>query len=214
MRASVIEGDIAEVRTRAVARTMTVVQAWVGTDVDPPAPVLSRVGALLSQLAAEPALFPDAHFPAPVEAAGETLYLLAESADRAHALYLWRPAPGFRTVPHDHSTWAVVAGIEGEEPNVLWRRTDGGEGPGRATLERTGAKRIGPGAHIAFGPHDIHSVAIEGERAIKHLHLYGRSLTNLPERLDFDTASGRCVTQPAQPQVLRPVVDQAADAFA
>lgn len=210
MRASVIEGDIAEVRTRAVGRTMTVVQAWVGTDVDPPAAVLARVGALLSQLAAEPALFPDAHFPAPVEAAGETLYLLAESAERGHALYLWRPAPGFRTVPHDHSTWAVVAGIEGEEPNVLWRRTDGGEGPGSATLERSGARRIGPGAHIAFGPHDIHSVAIEGERAIKHLHLYGRSLTKLPERLDFDTVAGRCVTQPAQPQVLSPVPADAA----
>lgn len=210
MRASVIEGDIAEARTRAVARTMTVVQAWVGNDVDPPAPVLARVGALLSQLAAEPALFPDAHFPAPVEAAGETLYLLAESADRGHALYLWRPAPGFRTVPHDHSTWAVVAGIEGEEPNVLWRRTGGGEGPGPATLEPTGARRIGPGAHIAFGPRDIHSVAIEGERAIKHLHLYGRSLTRLPERLDFDTAAGRCVTQPAQPKVLAPVASDAA----
>ena len=205
MSAAAIEGDIAEARTRAVARTMAVVRAWVGTEADPPSAVLARVGALLAQLAAEPALFPDAHFPAPVEAAGETLYLLAESADRTHALYLWRPAPGFRTVPHDHSTWAVVAGIEGEEPNVLWRRTDGGEGPGSATLERSGARRIGPGAHIAFGPHDIHSVAIEGERAIKHLHLYGRSLTKLPERLDFDIASGHCVTQPALPQVLSPV---------
>lgn len=211
MGAAVIEGDIVEARARAVARTLAAVRAWVGTDADPPAPVLARVGALLAQLAVEPALFPDAHFPAPAEAAGETLYLLAESADRTHALYLWRPAPGFRTVPHDHSTWAVVAGIEGEEPNTLWRRTDGGQGPGPATLERTGARRIGPGAHIAFGPHEIHSVAIEGLRAIKHLHLYGRSLNELPERLDFDTAAGRCVTQPALPRVLAPV---AADAFA
>ena len=63
----------------------------------------------------------DAHFPGPDEGVAETLYLLSEDEDLNNALYLYRPAPGMSTPPHDHSTWAVIAGIEGEEPNTVWQ---------------------------------------------------------------------------------------------
>ena len=84
-----------------------------------------------------------------------------------------------------------MAGIEAEEPNTLWRRLDDPAIAGRCALEPVARSRSGPGEHIAFGPHDIHSVRIDGEHAIKHLHLYGRSLMDLPDRIDFDPLAER-----------------------
>ena len=195
---------VAAERAALVAHTLRQVQSIVRDEADPSAAQLRQVGQLLVQLAARADLFPDAHFPAPQGGELETLYLLQQAPDLRNALYVWRPAPGMATAVHDHSTWVVVAGIEGEEPNTFWRRTDDGAVPGRCTLASTGTLRIGPGQWCSLGPHDIHSVAIDGDRAIKHLHLYGRSLMDLPERVDFDPAQGRWHVLTEKPVVLAP----------
>lgn len=193
-------------RDEAVGALLGHVRRLIGDDPEPAAWQLARAGELLSALALRTELFPDAQFPAPSSEEHEALYLLGESPDGSHALYIWRPAPGFSTPVHDHSTWAVVAGIEGEEPQVLWRRTDDGLRPGHCAIEPAGSARIGPGQHLAFGPRDIHSVAIDGPVAIKHLHLYGHTLMDLPERRDYDPLTGAITSVPEKPDVREAVV--------
>ena len=101
----------------------------------------------------------------------QTLWVVAVS---------WLPRRG--APPHNHGTWAIVAGIDGEEKNILWRRR--GE-----RLERQGAEIIGPGQAAAFLSSAIHSVVNEGERTTLSLHVYGKNL-NFAERSQFDPDSG------------------------
>lgn len=183
---------VAARRDAAVAAAMRDVRRLVAASPGgtPDAQALERIAALLRTLAGAPDLFPDSTFPAPTGEQVETLYLLSQDENLDNALYLFRPAPGMRTPPHNHSTWAVIAGIEGLEPNTIWRRVDDGEVAGHSRLEVAREQAVGPGDSLWFTAAGIHSIAIEGERAIKHLHLYGHSLMDLPERIDFDVAAG------------------------
>lgn len=196
-------------RAAAVHAAQHAIGAIVGDRLDPSADLLAGVAQVLVQLAARADLFPDAHFPEPAAGEQETLYLLSEDADQRNALYVWRPAPGLATAVHDHSTWVVVVGVEGEEPNTFWRRTDDGAIPGHCSLEAAGSRRVGPGQWCTLGPRDIHSVAIDGPHAIKHLHLYGRSLMDLPDRVDFDPVTGHWHVLTEKPVVLEPITEQA-----
>ena len=195
---------VAVQRATAVHAAQQAIRAIVADRLEPSAAQLAAVAQVLVPLAVRVDLFPDAHFPAPVAGEQETLYLLGEDADQRNALYVWRPAPGLATAVHDHSTWVVVVGVEGEEPNTFWRRTDDGSMAGHCSLEPAGKRRVGPGQWCTLGPRDIHSVAIDGPHAIKHLHLYGRSLMDLPERVDFDPVAGRWQVLTEKPVVLAP----------
>ena len=93
-------------------------------------------------------------------------------------------APGRGVLPHDHQTWGVVAGIDGEERNVLWKRTDDGSMPGRATVTVHRETRVGAGDVIAFLGDDIHSVHNDGTGITLSLHVYGKSLSHV-DRNEF-----------------------------
>jgi predicted metal-dependent enzyme (double-stranded beta helix superfamily) len=95
----------------------------------------------------------------------------------------WLPRRG--APPHNHGTWAVVAGVDGPEKNVHWKRVDDGSQPGHAELEKVGEETIGPGEVAAFLPGAIHSVTNETERVTLSLHVYGRNL-NHANRSQFD----------------------------
>lgn len=101
-----------------------------------------------------------------------------------HRLWLvavsWLPGRGAQ--PHNHGTWAVVAGVDGEESNILWRRRQG-------RLERQSEETVGPGAVVGFLPQAIHSVTNEGRRTTLSLHVYGTNL-NCVERSQFDPNTG------------------------
>lgn len=166
---------------------------------------LRTIRDLLVDLAARTELFPDAHFPPPGSDQMETLYGLSEDADRSHALYVYRPAPGKVTVPHNHATWAVVAGIEGDEPTIVWKRLDGSTDPGACLLTIDRMLRVTPATGVYYQADDIHSIAIGGDRPIKHMHLYGHSLLDLPARIDFDPVARTCQRAVRKPTVLAPL---------
>ena len=98
----------------------------------------------------------------------------------------WRP--GAAVGPHDHATWAIVAGIRGVETNTLWRHP--GDGMRRhGPLENVAARGIGPGDAVAMPSDTIHDVANLGEETAYSLHLYGRDLASLRRYVyDIDTS--------------------------
>lgn len=67
-------------------------------------------------------------------------------------------------MPHDHGPcWVVYGSYSGLTEIALYRRTDDGATPGRATLEKKDLHRLAPGVAYAYVPGDIHSTrAVEG----------------------------------------------------
>ena len=195
-------GDIAGQRMTAVHAALDRVRLIVaGAGVTRES--LDRISTEMQALACRRDLFPDRHFPPPAEGEQATLYRITEDADGGYALYVYRPAPGKETPPHNHTTWAVVAGIEGEEPTRLYARV--GQSA-TATLKMQREFAVGPGQAAAYLSDDFHSIHIRGERAICHLHLYGRRLEDLIDRESYDVAAGIFVKSYAKPEVLEPRV--------
>ena len=154
--------------------------------------MLEAVKAEMMQLAAQEHLFPSDEFPPPP--AGETKanrYLLQHDPDDSFALYLNALNPGNETKPHDHTTWAVVVAVEGQELNKVYRRTDDRSDPARCALSIDHEIMVEPGRGIALMPDDIHSIHTTGRMPTRHLHLYGKALETLDDRRAFDADSGQ-----------------------
>lgn len=151
---------------------------------------LNRVLRELEDLASQNELWGSEHYPDPAEDEHQTRYLIREDADNGFALYLNVMRPGKRIPPHNHTTWACIAAVEGVENNTLYERTDGRTGAGPAQLRIVKEVAIQPGNGISLLPDDIHSVEIRGDTIIRHLHFYGRALETLSERLMFDLHAG------------------------
>lgn len=123
------------------------------------------------------------------EAQGFGVHLLHEepSHDLAVFAVAWLPDRG--TPPHDHGTWAVVVGIDGDETNINWKRLDDGSVPGRAQIEEFHRVEAGRGDVMAFLPRDIHTVWNNTGRKTLSLHIYGRHI-NHTDRSQFDPEAG------------------------
>ncbi len=95
----------------------------------------------------------------------------------------WQSGRG--VAPHDHQTWGVVVGLEGEETNVLWRRLDDGTKPGHAELEIADEIVMQSGDVCKLLPDDIHSVRNDGATNAMSLHIYGHDLQTV-DRSEFN----------------------------
>ncbi len=116
---------------------------------------------------------------------GFGVHLLHEEEDHTLAVFVFAWAPGKGTNPHNHKTWAVVAGIEGQEHEVNYKRLDDGSRAGFAELEQTFEETMRPGMVAACMPDDIHTVSNTGMQVSVSLHTYGLHL-NHTGRSEFD----------------------------
>jgi predicted metal-dependent enzyme (double-stranded beta helix superfamily) len=159
---------------------------------------LQKVKGIICDLAAHRDLFTFEAFPLPVHDSGEAncLYLVSEDSDHSNSLYVNVSRPGKSTAPHNHTTWAVVVGVRGEELNRLYERTDDGKTPGKGSVRQVGEFNVTPGTGICFMPEDIHSIHVETKEPILHFHMYGTGLEYLYRRIGFDVGSGTCKVYP------------------
>ena len=79
----------------------------------------------------------------------------------------------------------MVAGVDGHETNVLWKRIDDRSRPGHAKLSKIGETVVGPGDVLMILPDTIHSVINQTADVTVSFHVYGFNL-NLTQRSQFD----------------------------
>ena len=177
---------ISAARTAAVAATMDRVKA-IEHRQGVTREALEAIKTDMIKLAGHESLFPASEFPPPPAGEkGSKRYLLQEDPDGRFAIYMLALNPGNSTKPHDHTTWAVVVGVEGQELNKVYRRVDDGSQEGHAKLEPVREVMVEPGTGIALMPEDIHSIHTEGTASTRHLHVYGLALERLDDRVGYD----------------------------
>ncbi len=158
---------------------------------------LDTVRAILVELAREVAQAPDDAFPLDPRSR-DAIYLLSEDPDRRLALYLAARDAPLETPPHDHTTWAVIAGVRGRERNRFFGPSAGGG------LRETGTVDVVPGTGVAMQAPDLHAIATEAGVLNLQLHLYGRSFDAQQGRVVVDAATGRRTPFAAHPDVRVP----------
>ncbi|MET4578203.1 cysteine dioxygenase family protein [Ottowia thiooxydans] len=180
-RAALVDDTMARIRSLVTNRPLT-------------RPLLAEVAALLQTLADQQQYFTAEDFPV-AQAGGKGIarYLLASQPDDTFALYLNSINPGMSSPPHDHTTWAVIVALEGQELNCLYERVDDASEPERAELVKRGEFMVERGRSIQFLPDDIHSIHIQGDQPTRHFHLYGRALEVLDDRVGYNLETGAVV---------------------
>ena len=136
---------------------------------------LEKIKRRLIRLAARQELFTARDFPPP-EPGGKRnscLYRVSEDADHRFALYVNSSFGNYGTPAHNHSTWAVIVGVTGEELNRFYDRVDGG-------VREKGSAVVKQGTGVAFMPEDLHSIHISAP--LVNFHMYGLALEELHHR--------------------------------
>jgi rhodanese-related sulfurtransferase/predicted metal-dependent enzyme (double-stranded beta helix superfamily) len=165
---------------------------------------LDRIKAELIALASRTELFPPAHF-ANIPGRPGTIYHLAEDINGRFALYGSAGVPGKAQPPHNHTTWASIAGVYGDEHNVFYERVDGGGVAGEGRLRKTHELTIRRGSACGMLPDDFHTIEVTSGSESLHLHLYGKTLEDLPDRITFpSSAGGKFARFMAKPEIYSP----------
>jgi len=146
--------------------------------------ILKLVAPLAQKFAATPDLIKDEFYDCDEEQ-GFSFYFLHEEKDHSNAVFVLAWLPDRGTLAHNHKTWGVVVGIEGEERETWWLRKDNGSKPGYAELERQTENTVGLGQVSCVLPEDIHTVWNHTDKVTLSLHTYGKHI-NFTGRSEFD----------------------------
>ena len=168
-----------------------------------------KITDLVAPLAKKFALSPELRRPEYRECddgQGFGVHLLHEESNHDLAVFLISWLPNRGTTPHNHKTWAVVVGIEGQEQETNYDRVDDGAMPGYADLKRSGEQVMTAGDIARCYPEHIHSVRNVGKDISISLHTYGRHI-NYTGRSEFDLQHKR-----EKPFVIRVADDERARA--
>ena len=181
---------VASLRQQAIDNMISNVRALAQSGVT--RDTLEQIKAEMAQVARRKELFPLADFqPANAEPGRRPMQLLHKDDDGQYALYMSTSISDQKPPPHNHATWAVIVGIQGEERNWLFERTDDGSTPGRGTVRVVDEQVAGPGTGVALMPEDIHCIqgkAEDGGRLT--FHLYGVTTDRQQGRVAYNMADG------------------------
>jgi predicted metal-dependent enzyme (double-stranded beta helix superfamily) len=155
---------------------------------------LENIKARLIKLAARNDLFDPKDYPPPAtgQKLRSCLYRLSEDADHRFALYANASIGGYGTPAHNHTTWAVIVGVTGEELNKFYDRAGGG-------VKEKGRDVVRQGTGVAFMPEDLHSIHIEAP--LLNFHMYGLALEQLGKREFYKEKEGRWEVFPAHSDI-------------
>ncbi len=179
---------IADQRAEAVRETIKAVRA-IEAQHGVTRETLEKLKPVLVSLASRTELFPPESF-SNLPGRPGTIFHLAEDPDGRFALYGSAGAPGKAQPPHNHTTWACIAGVYGEEHNVFYDRVDDRKVEGEGKLAKSGELTVVKGNACAFLPDDFHTIEVVNGKESLHLHLYGKTLEDLPERVFFGASTG------------------------
>jgi len=151
---------------------------------------LERIRERLARLAERTDLFTLDDFPPPKpgDRRSSCLYRLAEDDDHRFALYANTGNGHYASPAHNHTTWAVIVGVSGDELNRFYDRTPEG------AVREKGQHVVRQGTGVAFMPDDFHSIHIDG--AVLNFHMYGLALEHLPGREYYDPAKNSWAVYP------------------
>jgi predicted metal-dependent enzyme (double-stranded beta helix superfamily) len=155
---------------------------------------LENIKARLIKLAARSDLFEPKDYPPPEpgQKLRSCLYRLSEDADHRFALYANASLGGYGTPAHNHTTWAVIVGVTGEELNKFYDRAGGG-------VQEKGRDVVRQGTGVAFLPEDLHSIHIEAP--LLNFHMYGLALEQLHGREFYKEKEARWDVFPAHSDI-------------
>jgi predicted metal-dependent enzyme (double-stranded beta helix superfamily) len=163
-------------RNEAVTQTVNRIRELArGKAIDPA--VLEEIKEELLFLATKKNLFSFQDFPSPEKAQKRRscLYRLSEDDDHGFALYVNSADGAVKAPPHDHTTWAVIVGVHGQEENRFYKKVDAG-------VEQIGAQIVENGTGVVLMPDDIHTIHIDAGAPVLNFHMYGLGLEQLHGR--------------------------------
>lgn len=186
----------AEQRARLVSETVERIrarEAEQGVTRDGVAAIRDELVALAQHVE----LFALDDFPPPEPGSEDNnrLYLISEDPDHRFALYVQSSQPGVDVPPHNHTTWAVIVGLDGVEENRFYERR--ADGP-----LHNGGQEVSAGVGVAFLPDDLHSIHIHGDRPVINFHMYGLALDQLHTREYWKAEEGAWRVFPAHRDII------------
>jgi hypothetical protein len=131
--------------------------------------------------------------PRPAESATRACIAWPKTASIASRCTPIHPNGSYGTPAHNHTTWAVIVGVTGEELNKFYdRNPEGG-------VKQKGEYVVKQGTGVTFLPDELHSIHISAP--VLNFHMYGLGLEQLHKREFYDAKEKRWSIFPAHSDI-------------